>query len=166
MCLFIWSNTDNEGLVTKLFISTTSDVYLATKALSQTQGFVALKVDTFCTETSPVPTHVCTCSVAIWFHGEDAMVEFKIMNILNLNLSNTCKTADAVLVLFSDESGLILCITAALPLVMKVFILKHSSKSILKINFKKLCVKFHQFAEPAVLMWSGQGPAFGILCRF
>lgn len=31
MCLFTWGNDDNEGLFTKILISTTFDVYPATK---------------------------------------------------------------------------------------------------------------------------------------
>lgn len=80
------------------------------------------EIDTFCTETSLTPTHVCTLAVAVWFHGEDLLVEFKVMNIPSLNLSNTCKRADTVLILLlSDKLGLILCITAALHLLMRSF---------------------------------------------
>lgn len=44
------------------------------------------------------------------------------MKILNLNLNNTCKRANIVLILLlSDRSGLTLCITAVLHLLMRSF---------------------------------------------
>lgn len=46
------------------------------------QFLCVFEIDTFCAEALPTPTCVYMCAVAIYFHGEYPMVEFKVPNLI------------------------------------------------------------------------------------